>query len=102
MTSAFLIAALCAPPAGARGYQIDRGGTEVAVIRMISEAELEEQIKRHNPDIEEVFIHPFPQEDKLKEHFWIKLPFLWNDKQVWIKRKPVHDGPQKRALETSA
>jgi hypothetical protein len=62
------------------------------------EDDLKDFIKRHNPDAE-VFIHENPQEDKLKNHGWERVPFNWRGKQIWIQRKPKSD---KKALGASA
>ena len=47
-------------------------------------------IRKHSPGAE-VFIHPKPQEEKLREAGWERVPFTWNGKQIWIKRKPRSD-----------
>lgn len=49
-----------------------------------------EWIRKNNPDAE-VFIHPTPQEDKLKEDGWERFPVTWKGEKIWIKRKPKSD-----------
>lgn len=56
-------------------------------------------LRINNPDAE-VFIHHEPQEDRLKNDHWERVPFSWNGKQIWIKRKPRTD--YKQRVETSA
>lgn len=50
---------------------------------------LEDWLKKNGA--EEVFIHPNPQVDKLKEHNWERVPFTWRGNQIWVKRKPKSD-----------
>lgn len=63
--------------------------------------EMAESIRKIH-DFEEVYIHPNPNEEKLKEHGWEKYPAWINKNHVWIKRKPHTDSPQKRAIEAAA
>lgn len=46
-------------------------------------------IRKHNEG--EVFIHENPQEERLKNDGWERIPFTINGKQIWFKRKPVSD-----------
>lgn len=99
----FLICALSAQPAGAQGYQINPG-VEIQVIRTINGHTDEEDIKkkiRRNGEIEDIYIHENPQADKMREHGWERLPFTWDNKQIWIKRTPKSDA-RKMAITTSA
>lgn len=62
----------------------------------------EEQLKdwlRKHQEIDDVFITPKGQADKLKEHGWEQLPFSINDKEVWIQRRPKSD---KKTIRSSA
>lgn len=43
-------------------------------------------IRKNNPGAE-VFIHPDPQEELLKDNHWEKLPFTHRGNKIWIKRK---------------
>lgn len=54
------------------------------------EDKLKEWLRKNNPDAE-VFIHPNPQEGKLKEDGWERVPIVYRGKQIWIKRKPQSD-----------
>lgn len=47
-------------------------------------------IRKWNPG-SDVFIHPQPQEDKLKEDGWERFPATWKGEKIWIKRKPKSD-----------
>jgi len=62
---------------------------------------LKEWIRKNNPDAE-VFIHPNPQEEKLKENGWERVPFTWRGNKIWIQRKPVSDQKKQRRIEASA
>jgi len=59
----------------------------------------ERWFKKKNPDIEDVFITPKGQSDKLKEYGWERVPFTIHDKEIWIQRKPRSD---EKKMETSA
>jgi hypothetical protein len=48
---------------------------------------LTDWLRKNNPGAE-VFIHPEPQEEKLKEYGWERVPFTWRGNKIWIKRKP--------------
>jgi len=48
---------------------------------------LKDFIHRNDPDAE-IFIHPEPQEEKLKEDGWERVPFTWKGNKIWIKRQP--------------
>lgn len=54
------------------------------------EKDLMEDLKKHR-EIDDVFITPKGQADKLREHGWEQLPFSINDKEVWIQRRPKSD-----------
>lgn len=95
MNALFLICALALPPSS---------HTQPAIVsyQVMTDDEAAERL-RQIYDFEEVFIHPNPQEDKLKEHGWERFPAWINRKHVWIKRRPAKDdAPKHRAMETSA
>jgi hypothetical protein len=52
-------------------------------------------LRKSNPDAE-VFIHPAPQEGKLKEAGWERVPFTWRGEKIWIRRGPP------KAMQVSA
>jgi len=52
--------------------------------------QLVEWLRKNNPDAE-VFIHPTPQEDKLKDAGFERVPFTWRGNHIWIRRKEVSD-----------
>lgn len=54
------------------------------------EEQLVDWLKKNNPGVE-VFIHPTPQEGKLKEWGWERFPATYKGKQIWIKRPPKSD-----------
>lgn len=56
---------------------------------------LEDFLHKNNPGAE-IFIHPKPQKDKLKEVGFERVPFTWRGNEIWIKRKP------KGVMSTSA
>lgn len=62
------------------------------------EERLRDWIHKNNPGAE-VFIHPNPQTDKLKEAGYEKVPFSWRGNQIWIQRKPKSD--QKKMAESA-
>lgn len=62
---------------------------------------IEDFIKKNNPDAE-VFIHPEPQEELLKNHGWERVPFTWRGNKIWIKREPKRDQKHRRAIAESA
>jgi hypothetical protein len=51
------------------------------------EEKIRDFIHKGAPDAE-IFIHENPQEDKLKENGWERVPFVWGGKKIWIKREP--------------
>lgn len=59
-------------------------------LTMTESKRLEDWIKKYNPDVE-VFIHPNPQRDKLKEYGWERIPLKYKDNEIWIQRKPARD-----------
>lgn len=65
------------------------------------EDRLRDWIKKNNPNAE-IYIHPNPQEGKLKELGWERIPFTWNGKQIWIQRKPKNDPKMRECIKTSA
>ena len=91
----FLTCALSLPSANA---------TRPAIVSWHAARNEEDQLidwmKKHN-EIDDAFITPEGQENKLKEHGWERVPFTINGKQVWIQRKPKSDAHQKR-VQTSA
>jgi hypothetical protein len=98
----FLIAALSPRP-----MSVAHAGTRAAInayhlMKSTDEEKLTRWIRKNNPDAE-VFITPRGDAEKLKEHGWERLPFSWNNKEIWIKRKPKSDQtPNKRLIEASA
>lgn len=54
------------------------------------EDRLRDWIRKHN-EVEEIFIHPEPQEEVLHKNGWEKVPFTWRGNKIWIKRKPKSD-----------
>lgn len=62
---------------------------------------LKDFIHKNNPDAE-IFIHPEPQEEKLREYGWEKVPFTWRGNKIWIKRKPNPDVKHLNAFAVSA
>lgn len=54
------------------------------------EDQLKDWIKKKG-DFEEVFIHDNPQEDKLKEYGWERVPYTWKGKGIWGRRRPKSD-----------
>lgn len=65
------------------------------------EKDIRDFIKRHHPDAE-IFIHPVPDDKRLKDHGWERVPFNWKGNEVWIQRKPKPDQKKMRAIEVSA
>lgn len=65
------------------------------------EDRIRDWIKKNNPGAE-VFIHPEPQEEKLKEDGWEKVPFTWRGNKIWIQRKPRSDQKKMRTIEVCA
>jgi hypothetical protein len=63
------------------------------------EDQLKDAIRKRNPDIEDIFITPRGQSDKLKEYGWEKVPWTWKDLEIWVQRKPKSD---QKMLEISA
>lgn len=53
-------------------------------------AKIEKFIHRYAPEAE-IFIHERPQEDKLIEHGWERVPFTHRGAQIWIRRKEQSD-----------
>jgi hypothetical protein len=57
--------------------------------------DFERWFKKNNPDIEDVYITPKGQEDKLKEYGYERAPWVWKgvdrDLEIWIQRKPKSD-----------
>lgn len=54
------------------------------------EEQLKNWLKKHD-EIEDVFITPKGQADKLKEYGWERVPFTHNGNEIWIQRKPKSD-----------
>lgn len=54
------------------------------------EARLVAWLRKNNKDAE-IFIHENPRVDKLKEYGYERIPFSYNNQQIWIRRKPVSD-----------
>lgn len=54
------------------------------------EEQLKDWLKKHD-EIDDVFITPKGQRDKLKEYGWEQVPFTWKDNEIWIQRKPKTD-----------
>lgn len=96
IATAFLICALAPRPMSIPS------ATAVRVYQMMrsEEDKLVDWIRKVHPDAE-VFIHPDPQEGKLKDHGWERVPMTWKGKQIWIKRKP-DENVKHRAVEMSA
>lgn len=65
------------------------------------EKKLTRWIRKNNPDAE-VFITPRGDAEKLKEYGWERVPITWNDKEIWVKRKPVSDQNKQRRILASA
>lgn len=82
---AFLICALAVPAFNFPHVKLMEGN-----YIQKEEEQLKDWLRKNNPDAE-IFIHPNPQEEKLKEYGWERVPFVYNDKQIWIRRKPAHD-----------
>lgn len=53
-------------------------------------AKLEKFIRKNNPDAE-VFIHRTPPEELLRKNGWERVPILWRNNQIWIRRKEISD-----------
>lgn len=82
---AFLICALALPSS-----HFTRPTIVTWHLAQSDEEKLVDWLRKNNPDAE-VFIHPNPQEDKMKEIGWERVPFTWKGNQIWIKRKPTSD-----------
>lgn len=46
---------------------------------------------RKNGDIEDVFITPKGDRERLRNYSWDRLPWTINGKEIWIQRKPKSD-----------
>lgn len=92
IAEAFLICALALPSPSFTWPRI------VPWFASNEEEKLTDWLRKHN-EIDEVFIHENPQEDKLKDHGWERVPFTINGKKIWIKRKPHAD---QKMMEVSA
>jgi hypothetical protein len=85
---AFLICALALPAAN---Y------TQPPIVSWQAAKSEEDRLKdwlKKNHDVEDVFITPRGQSDKLKEYGWERVPFKWKDLEIWIQRKPRSDRKQ--------
>lgn len=58
--------------------------------KAMSDDEFTDTLKRIH-GFDEVFIHEAPQKDKLKDAGFERYPATYKDKEIWIRRKPVHD-----------
>lgn len=95
MIEAFLICALSLPA---------KHHTRPAIVawQMSSEeSQLRDWLHKNNPDAE-IFIHPKPKRDILKEHGYEKVPFTWRGNEIWIQRKPKPGQKMQSRIETSA
>lgn len=96
IAEAFLICALSVP---ATNF------TRPAIISWIfmksEEEQLTDWLKKHN-EIDDVFITPRGQQDKLKEYGWERVPFTIHDKEIWIQRKPKSDQKGQKMIGASA
>lgn len=96
IAEAFLICALAVP-----ATNFTRPPILSWIFMKNEEEQLTDWLKKHN-EIDEVFITPRGQEDKLKEYGWERVPFTIHDKEIWIQRKPKSDAHKKRLMEASA
>lgn len=81
----FLLCALALPPSN-----FTRPPVVSHYAAKSEEQKLRDFIERNAPGAE-VFIHPNPQRDRLKEYGWERVPFTWRGNDIWIKRKPASD-----------
>lgn len=96
----FLVAALAVRPA----FVPVATPVAIRVYQMMKSEEerLRQFIDRYAPNAE-VFIHPRPQKDKLKEAGFERVPWTWRGNEIWIQRKPKSDEPpKKRSIGASA
>lgn len=61
------------------------------------EDKLAEWLRKH-AEIDDVFITPKGQRDKLKESGWEQVPFTIDDKEIWIQRKQKNDKKKMQAV----
>lgn len=85
IAEAFLICALAVP-----GTNYTRPPIVSWHLIKSEEDRLRDWLRKNNPDAD-VFIHPEPAVDRLKEDGWEHVPFTWRGNQIWIKRKPWSD-----------
>jgi hypothetical protein len=93
LESIFLVAALALPPA-------NFAPPLLATHPIVEELrDLRRFIEERHPGAE---INIIPPGQPFDSTHWERLPFLWRDHEIFIKRAPVHDTYRRRRRETSA